>query len=366
LHPDILRANPFGAADGIYGLNRTAGYNCLNYAKKSVSIDLQTPEGVELAKRIIMISDVVTDSFAYGVMQRYGLDYEELKKLKPELVVMSKSTMGHMGRERHLFGWGTAVISYAGLASVTGYGPGDEPRMVGGTWPDYVVGIYSAFALLSAIYNSKKTGEGVFIDNSMAEGVISMMPEAVLEYTMNGRVTAPRANRDERMAPNGVYRCQGDDKWVAISVSNNQEWEALCQTTGHSEWLKDDRFVDLYSRQRHYKELDALITEWTKPRTNMEVTESLQRAGVAAGPCYTAVDVCYDPHLRERGQFVEMDHPEVGPRMMPTMPVHLSALPDIEYQRSPLLGEHNDYVFSELLKMSQEEIGQLVEEGVIR
>ncbi len=365
LRPSTTRSNAFTTQGAEAGLNQAPGYNCLNYGKKGCTINLSTKKGVELAKRIIMMSDIVSDSFAYGVMERHGLGYEELKKLKPDIIVFSKSAMGAYGRERHLFGWGTAVISYAGLASTTGYQEDGIPRMMGGTWPDYTIGTYSPFTILSALYHKRKTGKGMFIDYSMCEGVMTMIPEAMMDYSLNGRVAMPRGNRDERMAPHNIYGCQGDDKWVAIAVENDEEWKSFCRVTGHDEWLKDESYGDLYSRQRNRDELDRNIEVWTRERTPQEVMELLQGAGIPAGPAYNAEGLVADPHLNAREHFIEITHPEVGPKMAPALPVKMSGVPNPRYESSPLIGEYNQYVFGELLGLSEGEIGQMIEEKVI-
>ncbi|MSQ15136.1 MAG: CoA transferase [Dehalococcoidia bacterium] len=365
LRPSSTRSNAFVQTGVEAGLNQAAGYNCLNYGKRGCTINLQTKNGVELAKRIIKVSDVVSDSFAYGVMERHGLGYEELKKLKSDIIVFSKSAMGAYGRERHLFGWGTAVISYAGLASTTGYEDDGMPQMMGGTWPDYTIGTYSPFTILSALYHKKKTGKGMFVDYSMCEGVMTMMPEAMMDYTMNGRVAVPQGNRDPRMAPHNIYRCQGDDKWVAIAVENEEQWNALCRVTGNDEWAEEERFADLYGRQRNLEELDKLIDAWTRERTAPEVAELLQGVGVPAGPTNNANDLVMDQHLKARGQFVEITHPEMGTRWAPALPAGLSAVPNPRYESSPLIGQYNEYVFGELLGLNSSEIGQLIEERVI-
>lgn len=362
LRPDTLRSNPMTANAG---LNQAAGFNCLNYAKKSVTLNLGTEKGVALAKRIIEFSDIVSDSFAHGVMERHGLGYEDIKKINPDIIVFSKNTMGAYGREKHLFGWGTAVISYAGLVSITGYEEDGLPQMMGGVWPDYTLGNYSPFLVLAALYYRKKTGQGAFVDTAMCDSVITMIPEAVMDYTMNGRVQGPRGNKDERFAPHGTYRCLGDDKWVAIAIENDAEWKTFCKLTDHKEWLQDERYSDLFGRQQNRHELDGVIEAWTSTKTAADVMELLQRAGIPAGPVNNIEEVANDVHLKARGQFTEITHPEVGTKLSPTLPINLSKVPNLKYESAPLIGEHNQYVFSDLLGLSAGEIDQLVEEGVI-
>ena len=236
--------------------------------------------------------------------------------------------------------------------------------MVGGTWPDYVLGGHSAFSIMAALYHQKMTGEGQYIDFSMVEATMAMIPEAILDYTMNGRVRQAQGNWDDAIAPHNVYRCQGNDKWVAIAATNEEEWRALCRVIGHSEWANDERFADGYSRLKNREELDRLIEEWTKERTHWEATEALQNAGVPAGPCSNVEDLTSDPHLRERGFFFEMVHAEVGPTLYPAPPLKYSST-EPRYLPAPLIGEHNRYVLGEIVGLSEDEIQRLMDDEVI-
>jgi len=186
-----------------------------------------------------------------------------------------------------------------------------------------------------------------------------------MDYTMNGRVQGPRGNKDERFAPHDIYRCQGNDKWVAIAVQNDDQWRAFCQLMGHAEWAADERFADPFGRQYHKHELDSLISVWTSERTTDEVTRLAQAAGVPAGPVHNVEELTNDPHLKARDQFKEITHPEVGTTLAPGLPINLSAVPNLRYESAPLIGEHNQYVFSDLLGLDNNEIGSLIEEGVI-
>ncbi|MBM2827024.1 MAG: hypothetical protein HW403_1088 [Dehalococcoidia bacterium] len=363
IRPDTTRIGTAGGYQGVGGFNRMATYNVLNYGKKDITLNMTKPEARELVKEIIKKSDVVIDSYSYGVMERFGLSYEELKALKPDLVVLSKSVMGRSGPEKHIFGFGTTALAYTGLPSITGY-IGGEPKMVGGTWPDYVLGGHSAFSIMAALYNQKMTGQGQYIDFCMVEATMAMIPEAILDYTMNGRVRQAQGNWDEAIAPHNVYRCQGDDKWVAIAATNEEEWRGLCGAMGHPEWAKDERFADGYSRLKNREELDPLIEEWTKERTHWDATETLQNAGVPAGPCSNVEDLTNDPHLRERGFYFEMVHPEVGPTEYPGLPIRSTAM-EPRYLPAPLIGEHNEYVLREIVGLSDDEIQRLMDEEIV-
>lgn len=362
--PDYYRnRQPF--ADGIPGMNRAGSFNTINFSKKDCTLNLKHPKAVALTKEIIEISDVVVENFAGGVMERLGLDYESLKKIKPDIIMMSSSGLGKEGPGKDFVAYGTTLHAFTGLTGLTGYEDG-EPRGIGGTWVDPVTGTIEAFAIMAALHHRSKTGEGQLIDLSMAEVQISLMPEAVMDYIMNGRVQKPRANQDDWMAPHACYPCKGEDKWVAIAVANDEEWEALCKAIGKPELVNDARFADSLSRWKNQKELDPIIAQWTQNYTHYEAAAILQRAGVAAGPSLDPSEVAQDPHLLKRGYIVTLDHPEVGVRQYAGIPWKISGVPKPYLKHAPLIGEHNEYVFHELLGLPTEEVKQLMEAGAIR
>ncbi|MBI4234008.1 MAG: CoA transferase [Chloroflexi bacterium] len=362
---DQLRAGLVaGVADGISGLNRSAAFNSLNYSKRSITLNLANPEGAGLAKELVKVSDVVTENYATGVMERWGLGYEVLRAVKQDIIMFTGSTLGTTGPERHATGWGPNSASYAGLSVISGYQDG-PPADLGGTWPDYMIGTMMAGMVMSALHYRRRTGKGQRVEVAMGETVTATIGEAILDFTMNGRQRPRTGNRDDMMAPHNVYRCKGEDTWTAIAVRTEEEWRALCHAADHLEWLKDPRFASLEGRKRFEDELDALITEWTRQHTPYEVTHALQAAGVAAGPVLDIVGLMIDPHLQERGFVVEMDHPEVGKRTVAGLPARFSAMPQLAYTSAPLLGEHNEAVFCGLLGMSKGEFARLCEAGTI-
>ncbi len=345
-------------------LNKSSAFNALNYGKKDCSINLTKPRGVELAKGIIGISDVVMENYATGVMDRLGLGYPELRRIRPDIIMVSISGPGRMGPEKDYLAFAPTVHAYSGMCSLTGY-PGGPPNMMGAMWVDALTAQTGAFAALAALHHRSLTGEGQHIDISMIEVMLSLLPEAVTDYSMNQRVRGRMGNRDDIMAPHGCYRCKGKDKWVAIAVSSDEEWRSLCHAIGREEWLEDERFSDCFSRWRNQDELDRLIEGWTINHTHYEVMGILQRVGVAAGPSVSVDELVDDPHLNERDFFVEIDHKEMGKGRYARLPLRLGGSPVGNYSSPPLLGEHNSYVFGELLGMSQDEIKRLIEEEVI-
>ncbi len=349
---ELGRSGLGGGADGIPGRNRSAIWNCLNHSKRGVTLNIREPDAQELVKEIVAVSDIVMENFSTGVLDRLGLGYEDLKKVRPDLIMLSGSSMGTFGPDREATGFGPNVCSYAGQPSVTGY-EGGRPQNLGGNWPDYLVGTMMVHSVLSALWHRRKTGEGQRIEAAMAEVVSAMIPEAFLDYTIHGRVAERIGNRDPRMAPHNVYRCGGDDQWVAIAVQDDQEWTSLCRAMGNSDLAADSRFSSLEARKDNEDELDAIVSSWTANRPPMEVAELLQSEGIAAGPIMDAVALLGDPHFRERGIIVEMDHTEVGTREVAGLPIRFSDIRRPGYYSAPLLGEHNDAVIGDLLGHSE-------------
>jgi benzylsuccinate CoA-transferase BbsF subunit len=343
-------------------INQGMSFNAINMSKLGVTIDLRKPEGVALAKRLVGISDVVVDNMRAGSMERLGLGYEALRAVSSGIIVLSSTGRGSEGPERHYAGYATIHCAIGGSAHITGY-PDEPPSTTTGD-VDLMNATAAAYAVVAALYHRAETGEGQFIDYSQCEGVTSLIGEVLLEYEMNGRSPGRDGNCDELMAPHNVYPCWGVDRWVALAVETDQEFAALARVLGRPELAHDRRFADAASRKRNEAELDSLIAEWTRARDRDRVVEMLCGAGLAAAPSRNAEDLISDPHLRERGAFVEVNHPEFGRRELVGVPWRMS---DYEppVRHAPLLGEHNDYVFGELLGVSQRDLAELRRQGVI-
>ena len=335
-----------------------------NISKKSITLDLKDPRGVEIAKKLVKVSDLVVENFGTGVIERLGLGYEDLRKVKPDVIMLCSTGLGRRGPYKNAIGYYAEVANFAGLSYLTGY-KDSRPGQVAGIWADHLTGMLIVFAVLAALRHHRKTGQGQYIEMCMAENVIAALPEKFLDYTVNGRDQTPQENRDPAMAPHGVYRCDGFDKWVAIAVGSEEEWTSFCRATGHPEWAKDTRFADSLSRWHNQDELDKLITEWTSERTDYDVMHTLQDAGVAAGPSLNAEGLVNDPHLIDRGRFIPLGEVEGNPYTQVAQPWHMSDAPTPNYSRAPDLGEHNTEVLRDLLGMSEEEIAHLTEEGVL-
>ena len=351
-------------AEGLPGINRSSIWNGVNFSKLGVTLNLSTDEGKKLARQLAGKSDVVIENFSAGVMDRLGLGYASLSEINPGSILLSCSTLGAFGPESKVSGLGPNIQVYAGLPHLSGYEDG-PPALGGGSWPDFVVGIIGTFATLVALKDRKRTGRGQHIDLAMAEVITSMIPEAVMDYLMNGLEHGRQGNHDPEMSPHSVYPASGHDQWVAIAASNDDEWRAMCEVASHPEWIEDPRFADLDSRKKNEAELDTLISEWTIRESPYGIMHALQEVGVAAAPVMSVFDLVASRHLLERGYFVEIDHPEVGPRMTPGIPVKFSGMPDLNYYAAPTLGQHNEFVLKEIVGLDDATYSRLVADRVI-
>jgi benzylsuccinate CoA-transferase BbsF subunit len=291
------------------------------------------------------------------------LGYPVLKELKPDIIMLSSSAFGSEGPLRRYGGYAPSFAAYSGLTHLTGYSDAPPNPMTGST--DLMSATTSAFAILAALNHRQHTGQGQHIDLSSVESLAVFTGNALMDYTMNGRVQSRKGNRDEIMAPHNCYRCRGDDKWVSIAVSTEEEWQALCKVMGNPKWTRDEKFADAYSRWKNQDELDRLLTEWTVNYTHYQVTEMLQKASVAAMPSFSNQEIFSDPHFKERKLAVEVEHPSMGKQVVLGPPWRLSETPAKVIKASPTIGEHNEYVFGELLAMPSSEIKQLMDEQII-
>ena len=342
----------------------TAGFQRNNASKKSLSLNVKEPRGLEAARALVKISDVFLENYGTGVVDRLGLGYEDLKKVKPDIIMLSSQMLGRSGPFKDAIGLWTQVQNFSGQSSLAGY-KGQQPGIVGGMWADALAGVQLFNAALAAVHHRRKTGVGQYIEVSMAENLMAAMPEPFLDFAMNGRDAGPQENHDGSLSPHGVYRSQGFDKWIAIAVTNEEEWDAFCKATGHPEWAADERFADPLSRWHHHEELDRLVTQWTLERTDYEAMQILQAAGVPAGPVLDAAGLVGDPHLNDRGFFVPLGEMEGLPYTHIAHPWRSSGVPEPHYKLLPPRGGDNDYVLGTLLGMSGAEIAVLGEAGVL-
>lgn len=337
----------------------------INQSKKSVTLNLSNPKGIDLAKQLISISDVVIENFAPGVIERLGLGYAELQKVKPEIIMLSSAGLGHSGPDMQQVAYGTLIQCFTGWSALQGY-PGHEPD-IGGIWTDPMVGMMEVFLINAALHRYWELGEGQYIDLSMAEATTMLLPEVLLDYSMNQRVREPMGNCDQAYAPQGNYPCRGKDQWIGITVTDDGQWRGLCQALDCAELLADARFSDGLSRWNNRDALDAIISAATRDREPLVLMASLQQVGVPAGPALSVDQLWESPQLRERGFFQSyQEHdPERNVRELPAVPWRFDGEVEASVTGQPRRGQHNSYVFDELLGISEPEVEVLLEEQVI-
>lgn len=352
-------------ANGEFGANRSGYFNQYNQGKLSLGLDLKQEGAVEIAKELVSKSDIVCENFAAGVMDRLGLGYEVLRRIKPDLIMIALSGYGATGPEREFVSYGPAQVPLSGMSSLTGYA-GWPPMHVGISYGDPNGGLHGAFAVLSALLHRARTGEGQYIDLSQQETTIAVLAEGVLEQSLNGRQPERDGNRDPWMAPHGAFRCAGEDRWVSLAVRSDEEWRRLADILGRPELSADPRYATLEGRKANEDEVEAAVSAWTSTRAPEDVTRVLQAAGIPAFPSVTNRDLATDPHLLGRDLFVNLEHPEVGVRQHIGIPWKLHGSPLQVRRPAPCLGEHTDYVLRQILGRSQEETDQLRASGILR
>jgi len=327
------------------------GYdNTWNRNKLGITLEMSGPGGIALASRLVALSDAVVENFTPRVMANWGLDYQNLKKIKPDIIMLSLSTMGGSGPWRDYTGFGPTIQALSGLTRLTAY-PGGPPLGPGTAYADHIGALFGCLALLGALDYRRRTGEGQHIDISQVEAMASLLGDAFVPA--------------KETAFHGVYRCRGDDRWCAITVASDEEWANFKEALGRPPWAEDKRFAALPNRLKNKERLDELIEGWTKEHTAEEVMALLQKNGVAAGVVQSAANLAQDPQLKERGFFIELDHPEMGRKLSDAAPVRLSDTPARYTRPAPLPGQDNDYVYGELLGLSEGEMNKLKEQGVI-
>ncbi|UCH43231.1 MAG: CoA transferase [Dehalococcoidales bacterium] len=456
--------------DGESGVDRSGDFNQYNAGKMSIALNLADPKGIEIAKKLVSRADVVVENYAGGVMKRMGLGYEDLRKVKPDIIMLSACMQGQTGPHADHPGTGYQLTALSGFYYITGW-PGEEPSPPDGPYPDYIVPRFSVLAILAALDYRRRTGKGQYLDLSQYENAIHFLSPLILDNVVNQRVATRVGNSSPYAAPHGVYRCRSEnrwcgisvatdeewkimcwlmsetewvqeerfstlegrkankseldmlmeewtmerspgeitnmlrrfnmpvrrlergevelaedaefaeraavamphgaysckseDRWCAIVVQTDEEWQSFCRVIGNPEWTKDAKFSTLKSRQENEEEMDRLIGEWTINFSAEEVMTRMQEAGVAAGILETGQDLMdKDAQLKYRGLFEELDHPEIGKYRAAGTAFKLSKSLT-QLKSAPTLGEHNEYILKELLGMSDEEVVQLVIEGAV-
>jgi benzylsuccinate CoA-transferase BbsF subunit len=361
--PCTMRTSaPYGG--GKPGLNRAGYFNHFSSNILSLSLNMAHPEASKIIRKLISEADVVMENYTPGVMESWGLTYEELKKIKPDIIMLRQSGFGSWGPYAQLPAFGMILAAIAGIPNFIGY-PGGGPLPVGvAAYTDCISPRFASAALIAALDYRNKTGKGQLLDLAQFETALYFIMPAILDYISNGREPSRIGNTSPYAAPHNVYRCKGDDRWCAIAVFNDDEWESLCKVIGRPEYAEDSRFNTLINRKKNENEIDKLIGGWTINLTAEEVMTKLQSAGVPAGVAKTAADIYDDVQLRQRNIFWPMNHSEMGLFTHLGQSFELSKTPAQAYSPSPLLGEHTEYICTRMLGMSDEEFINLLQEGV--
>lgn len=371
---DISRgaAHPGPHGEGLYPQgepgerpwNRTGHYVHRNVNKLSLTLDLATARGKELFRQLASRCDVLVENYRASVMDRLGLGYVALSQVNPQLIYLKISSQGATGPERDYGSLGSTLEQTAGLASVTGYEDG-MPSMTNETYPDPVVGMLAVGVLMAALRQRRQTGKGTFIDLAQREVTVAMLGEYVVDYARTGRVPGPTGNRHPLYVPQGVYPCLGEDAWLAITVTSDVTWQALCRAIEQPSLADDPRFATALARRQHQAAIDQVLTAWTREQEHLQAMHRLQAYGVPAGAVLQGGETIVDPHLEARGFWDVVEHPEVGVYKQVSTPWRLSKSPRRMTSPAPSLGEHNTSVLGNLLGCSQQDIAALAAQGII-
>jgi len=336
-------------------IQRGALFINFNCDKLGITLNLLHPKGVETAKKLVSVSDVVIDNFIAGYMDRVGLGYAELVKIKPDIIMLEMPVFGNSGPHSAFAGYGTGIQSAIGLNSISGM-PNRRPGL-NIALPDMGPNpTHATMALLAALHYRKRTGRGQYIELAQFESSLGWMETTILDYTVNKRIRKPQGNRLPFAAPHGVYKCQGEDRWCAIAIFTEPEWNAFGEAIGNPQWTKEERFANLSSRKENEDELDKLVEAWTANKSPWDVMKLLQARGVAAGVVETGEDlVLRDEQYKAREYYLELDHPD-GRAYCENTIIGFSETPCVVRRPAPVMGQDNEFVFKKILGLSEEEV----------
>ncbi len=346
-------------------LDWTARFSEFNAGKYGVSLDLRRPEAQSIAKRLVGISDIVVENFSLHGMENFGLTYERLRDVNPELIMLSMQAMGRQGPHKEYVTFGPNLLSLTGFVELCGT-PDREPSGMGLVLPDYSNGILGAFLVLAALDYRRRTGLGQYLDMSQFEALATLMQPAILDYSANQRVTTRQGNHHPVYVPHNCYPCEGEERYCVIVVKNDAEWRRLCQAIGSPEWTQQPEFATFLRRRRHREQLDRHLSHWTRQHRAEDVMQRLQSHGVRAGVVKHIGDLTEsDLHLQARDFFAAVNHTVLGDVPISGLPWQLSRTPGAYTRGGPCLGEHNDYIYGELLGMSKSDIADLTAQGIL-
>ncbi len=366
IRPDPMRTGPLRIqTQGDSGRLENSAYYAQSHGfpEYGMLLNLNKPKALDVLKRLIAWADVLIEGFTGHQMEKWGLGYDDLKKIKPDIIMFRATGFGQTGPMSKVSGFGMTLSAMSGVYELFGWP--DRPSVPPSTYySDMLATMHGTVALLSALDQQRRTGRGQCIDLSQVEASIHYLAPLILDYSANGRLLERTGNRVEYAAPHGTYQCKGDDRWVAIAVFTDEEWHSFCKIIGSPAWTKDAKFSTLGNRVKNSDELDKRVNEWTINFTAEQVMAMMQAGGIGAGRLADAKDQAEDPQLKEYNYFKQLDHPYLG-NLHYYHPQNFTLSEATPEFRAPvLLGEHTEYVATEILGMSDEEFVQLMQEGV--
>ena len=371
--PDVLRGNP-PYKGGEAGFNKSQFPASYNTSKRGLGLNLATPEGLDLVKRLIVEwkPDVIAESFTPRVMRGWGLGYSDVRELLPDVIYFSTCQQGQTGPHSSYAGFGQLAASLAGFYYVTGW-PDRDPAGPYGAYSDFINPPNAAAAIVAALEFRRRTGKGQHLDLSQFECATHYLAPYIMDHLTNGATLERRGNEDDRHAPHNTYRCADAERvytgvgpsWIAIAVSSDEQWRSLCEMMGKSDWMEDARFATLDGRRKHAGLIDDEIGSWTRDKNARQLMDDLQKAGVPAGVVQSQADLWEDPQIAHRGFFQWLDHTECGPMPYDGLVSHLSRTPGALRSPQALVGEHNAEILREILGMDDDAIAGLAAAGVL-
>lgn len=362
LAPDASRLVP-PYKDDVTGINRAPFWAEFNSNKLGMALNLNHPKGLEIAKKLIAWADIVAESYSPGQMTRWGLSYQDIKKIKPDIIMYSASMQGQSGPHARHPGFGNLLVALCGVTHILGY-PGEQPLQPYGAYTDWVCPRFGIAAIVAALDYRRRTGIGQYLDLSQYETSLYFIAPALLDYEINKRIINRTGNRCSYASPHNVFKCKGEQSWCAISILNDEQWDALCRQMGNPSWTKDQKFSTLIGRKKNEDELEGLIENWTKKYNHYELMHKLQKEGIQAAAVLNAIELIDDEQIKYRQHFKTIEHPEIGTIPTDGIAYKLSETPAELRTTGPCLGQHTDYVCTSILGMSDEEFAGLLAEGV--
>ena len=360
-HLDLTRRTP-PFKNGTVDANKSGFFVWTNSSKYSVTLNLHHPDCKAVVKRLIAWADVLLENMAYGFMDKIGLDYDNIKKINRDIIMVSVSITGRTGSHAHFKGYGNSGAALSGHASLTGWSD-RAPLLSPIAFSDVITPRIAVASILAALDHRNRTGKGQYIDISQVETMANCLSPAILHYFSDGHKDTRIGNRSPQGAPHGVFPCEGNDQWCAVAVLNDQQWASLCKVIGRMDLINSPDFKTFTDRKKNEDELEKMVSEWTKGQTKEHVMKTLQEAGIPVGIVQDQEDLAKDTHLIDRQTYKKLDHSVIGPCNHAAPPIKLSKTP-AEMRPAPILGEHNHRVYTQFLGISDQKFVDLLNSGV--